>query len=218
MTNATLRIFSGLTLGVLSTASPASIVSFVSNEASLVGSSGVSFEGAVQWTPGSGSSGVLELTITNTTGGSVGGYLTGLAFNLGGHSASVALVSAGGLDFVGIADVNAEPFGHAFAAGAALGGNWQGGGRPQGGLASGQTGVFTFAVTGENVDLLESASIFEGPYDYDFVARFRGLADGGSSKVAGAITGVPEIPAPGSAALMAAGLGIAARRRRPALV
>lgn len=189
----------------------ASLANFASDTDSIVGTTGVSFVGTSNWTQTSAGEGLLQISITNTTGPSVGGNLTGFAFNFGGFDASIDLVGSDALGFVGITNVSAQPFGDDFAAGAAIGGNWLGGGRPQGGLAIGQTGVFTFAVTSGSAASFSSATPFDGPSEYDFVVRFRGLADGGSSKVAGVIT---SVPAPGSAALMAAALFVGVGRRR----
>ncbi len=211
-----LRIVAVLSVAAVPGLASASVVNFASNQSSLVGSSGVAFSGSAQWTATGANSGLLELTITNNSQAEIGGYLTGFAFNLGDWNANISLLSTNILDFVGVTNVSAEPFGSSYDAGAALGGSWVGGGRPQGGLAIGQTGMFSFGVTGPSSGLVSGTSIFEGPYDYDFVVRFRGLADGGSSKIAGAITSKPDVPAPGGAALMAAGLFVAGRRRRPA--
>lgn len=189
----------------------ASLVNFASDGGSIVGSTGVSFTGSSRWTATNDGYGVLEVSITNTTNPEVGGNLTGFAFNLGGFDASIDLVSSDALGFVGITNVSAQPFGDDFAAGAAIGGNWLGGGRPQGGLAIGQTGVFKFEVASGSVSSFSGATPFDGPDAYDFVVRFRGLADGGSSKVAGMIA---SVPAPGSAALMASALIVGVGRRR----
>lgn len=196
--------------GLVGSAS-ASLVNFASDGGSIVGSTGVSFTGSSRWTATNEGHGVLEISITNTTNPEVGGNLTGFAFNFGGFDASIDLVSSDALGFVGITHVSAQPFGDDFAAGAAIGGNWLGGGRPQGGLAIGQTGVFSFAVASASVSSFSGATPFDGPTEHDFVVRFRGLADGGSSKVAGVIT---SVPAPGAAALMGAALLVGRRRER----
>jgi len=200
-----------MTLMGLAGNASAGVANFASDAGSIVGSTGVSFSGSSTWIQSDAGHGVLEISITNTTSPTVGGYLTGFAFNLGGFDATVDLLSSDALGFVGVTRVSAQPFGDDFAAGAAIGGNWLGGGRPQGGLTIGQTGVFTFAVTSGAVSGFSSATPFDGPSEYDFVVRFRGLADGGSSKVAGVIT---SVPAPGSAALMAAALFVGVGRRR----
>lgn len=200
-----------MTLVGLAGNASASMANFASDPGSIVGSTGVSFTGSSTWTENDATHGVLEISITNTTSPTVGGYLTGFAFNLGGFDASIDLLSSDALGFVGVTNVSAQPFGDDFAAGAAIGGNWLGGGRPQGGLEIGQTGVFTFAITSGAASGFSGATPFDGPSAYDFVVRFRGLADGGSSKVAGVIT---SVPAPGSAALMAAALFVGVGRRR----
>ncbi len=188
----------------------ASVTHFASNADALEGTPGVAFLGTSNWSF-SGASGVLELSITNTTSPDIGGFLTGVAFNLGGASGNVELLSSSVPGFVGMKNVNAQPFGQSYAAGAAIGGNWTGGGRPQGGIAPGETGLFIFSIGGAGAASLSSGSFLTGPYEHDFVVRFRGLSDGGSSKVPAMVA---QIPAPGGAALMVAALAVGASRRR----
>ncbi|MBL0922167.1 MAG: hypothetical protein IBJ10_08580 [Phycisphaerales bacterium] len=209
-------IQSSLGLAAMCGAASASIASFQSDSASIVGSTGVSFSGSSSWTYSGGSNGLLQITLTNTTGSDVGGMLTGFAFDLGTFEGSAVLQSASVLNFVGITNVSAEPFGKGYDAGAAVGANWLGGGRPQGGLSSGQTGVFTFAVSSPSASQFSASTPFEGPRDFDFVVRFRGLNDGGSSKVVG--TALTAVPAPGGAALMGAAMLFASGRRREKMI
>jgi hypothetical protein len=112
--------------------------------------------------------------------------------------------------------VAANPYGQ-FDLGAALGGNWEGGGAPQGGIGVGASQTFVFNLTGANMASLTSGSFLTalssgaspGQGAQFFVARFRGLTDGGSDKV-------PAVPEPETYAIMLAGLGVLAfmARRR----
>jgi hypothetical protein len=94
-------------------------------------------------------------------------------------------------------------------AGAAIGGNWLGGGSPLAGIAIGTTTTFVFTMTGAAMDLaMLTAEDCVGGDGYAMAVRFRGGAGGWSDKVIGC-----ALPAPGAiAALAAAGL-VGTRRR-----
>lgn len=153
--------------------------------------------------------GLLTIAMTNTSEPANGGYITGFLFNIPGNDqlATASLESASypfqqafgsGLD--------AMPFG-TYDAGAALGGNFQGGGSPNDGIGVGETGEFLFAITANDANTFNAADFINGSTGDDLVLRFRGFVNGGSDKVIGTI-----IPAPGALALM--GLAFAADRRR----
>lgn len=153
------------------------------------------------------SSNTLTITLTNDASSAAGGKITGLVFNINGN-ASAMLASTTYAAFADLgANPSASPFG-TFDAGAAMGGSWSGGGSPAAGIAIGDTGVFTFNVTGAGAGSLTAASFIEGGNGSNFAVRFRGFANGGSDKTLGHV-----VPTPGSLALLGlAGLGL--RRRR----
>lgn len=167
---------------------------------------GANYAGSLNYTYGGGSSGSLIVSLTNTTPGGVGGFLTGFVFNINSTDAgaSAILTSTTNANFLNTGNEAAPPFGN-FDAGAALGADWTGGGSPTGGIAVGGSAMFTFAISALDANTLSAASFMTGPNNWNFLVRFRGLANGGSDKV-------PGVPAPGALALL--GLGAAAARRR----
>lgn len=167
---------------------------------------GATFSAQITYAHNGGSGGTVTFQITNQTPAQVGGFLTGFIFNIDSTDAlaSAALTSASNPFFLDTGPESGSPFGQ-FDAGAALGANWLGGGSPNNGLAVGQSGTFVFNVSASDAGALAAASFVNGPNDYNFVARFRGLNDGGSDKV----------PVPGPAGVGALALaGVAASRRR----
>lgn len=159
------------------------------------------------------SSGTLTVSLTNTSDPANGGFLTGFVFNFGSADpdASASLLSASH-PFQYISDAMAPPFG-TYDAGAALGGNWNGGGSPNAGIAVGETGTFQFSIDASDVGYLSAASFLGNPESPGFVVRFRGFDDGGSDKVPG--TPVTTIPAPAAMGLLMIA-GLVTRRRRHA--
>ncbi|TVQ63105.1 MAG: hypothetical protein EA379_04405 [Phycisphaerales bacterium] len=196
-------------------AASAGVIGFSQLGSAIDGDQGVAFTGTAGYTHTGGNAGSLVITLTNTTP-SVGGTITGLAFNSGVDGVSATLTSSTHAAFQGMTNVNTMPFGHSFLAGAALGGNWQGGGNPAGGIGVGDTGIFVFSVLSAQAESLQASNFFDGPAEQNFVIRFRGLDNGGSAKAPAMIT--PDIggtiPAPGAAAPLAALLLLGSRRRR----
>jgi hypothetical protein len=161
----------------------------------------------------------VDINLTNTSPAAHGGFLTGVVFNI----PDVALVTGatlvtsnanftllGGPSFSG--GVSASPFG-AFDIGAALGGDWLGGGSPTGGAAVGQSVDLKFTLTGSAAlgsltaaDFLNTASTAGGKDD--FAVRFKGFVPDGSDKVLGHEVPPPtgSVPEPGTLVLLAAGL------------
>lgn len=174
----------------------------------IVGDSAVSFTGTIDYTANSATNGTLAISLTNTSA-TVGGYITGFVFNAGGASVTTGLTSTNFAMFQNVANESASPFGPLFLGGAAIGANWLGGGNPSNGIGLGQTGSFVFSVNGAGAGSLTSGTFLTGPYDFNFIVRFRGTSGpDGSSKA-------PAMPAPGgAAALLGAAAMVGVRRRR----
>ncbi len=191
----------------------AAVLNFTSNPG-LEGNG--SYTGSMTWTYLGSGAGSLSISLTNTSPAANGGYLTGLAFNtVDGLTMGLTSGRAG---FSFVSPVAANPFDH-FDVGAALGGDWLGGGNPAGGIGVGVSDTFVFGVSGDDslLSSLSEVSFFDldASGRYRFAARFRGFANGGSDKVTADFTPVP-IPMP----LAVAGAGLLAvgfiRRRRAA--
>jgi hypothetical protein len=165
------------------------------------------FDGSIQYDHLGGDDGLLTIELTNTSDVDNGGFLTGFAFNTGDYTVALDLTSATH-PFDYISPVNGQPYGD-FAHGAALGGNWQGGGNPFNGIAVGDTGTFVFDLSSVDAGLIEALTFLSGANEYNFVVRFLGFEDGGSDKVPGG-----EIPAPGALAILGLAGLTAARRNR----
>lgn len=162
------------------------------------GSTGVSFSGMVTYDPLA----AYELTISlaNTTSAAIGGFLTGLAFDLP-DGTSIANYTSSHAGMTLQSDASVVPYGTRDYA-VALDGDWLGGGSPLGGVAAGTNGSWSFDLSNAPGSLTLA--------DLNMVGRFRGLANGDSDKV-------PAIPEPQTWAMMMAGialLGFMKRRRR----
>jgi hypothetical protein len=125
----------------------------------------------------------LDFLIRNTSSSSVGGFLTGIVFKeVAGTSYLSGSYSSSNSHFSLLTNASASPFG-SYPIGAALGGNWLGGGSPNNGLAAnGGTAdfKFTFSYTGTAPTETSWSNVLNGD---GFLARFKGLAGGGSNKV-----------------------------------
>jgi len=165
---------------------------------------------------------MLTVDLLNTTPAGVGGFLTGFLMNNPDETkitGITAYTTTTNFTQIGLSanGANGAPFGD-FDFGAALDANWEGGGAPSAGLAPGSVGSFTFVFSGANLGTLTDQSFVSalsvGPGGGQFfVARFRGLIDGGSDKVP-----AMAVPEPGTSAMLLAGLvamiGVGARRMR----
>lgn len=150
----------------------------------------------------------ITVSLTNTTAPRLGGYITGFAFNnpnspakgditgvtespSGYSTTNSAFRAIGSSEYANSVvtndGINAAPYG-TFDLGAALGGNWSGGGNPHSGIGVGNTASFIFQVAGTNLLNLTAQSIFEAmsatqggkhktktkSNPASFVVRFRG--------------------------------------------
>lgn len=172
---------------------------------------GATYSGSLEYNFISGTTGELKVSLTNDTPASIGGFLTGFLFRadtLTGTSLNSANPSA----FLSTGAESASPFGM-FDGGAALTGSFLGGGSPTDGLAVGESGMFVFSVTSATAATISAADFLGSLDNPGFLARFRGLADGGSDKVPGGGFLV-AVPLPGAGALAGAGLLVVGLRRR----
>jgi hypothetical protein len=181
-----------------------------------------SFDGTLEYDADPFSTvGMLEIMLTNTSAPDNGGYITGFLFNIASEEAVTAtLLSDPGSPYpfeqcLG-GGLNGQPFGNPYDAGAALDGTFLGGGDPTRGIAVGDSGTFAFRIESADAGSLTAMSFLEGgPYDFDFIVRFRGFDDGGSDKVPAVVVPLPVPLALGAIGLVGAMIG-AARWRRSA--
>lgn len=160
---------------------------------------------------GSGTSANVSVFLTNTTLLANGGFITGLAVNPDPGATGLVFNSCTNAAFIDCGSpVSAAPFGN-FVAGAALGGNWLGGGSPNAGIAVGAAATFNFTISGSAALLgaMTAEDVFDEENDRALVVRFRGGVGGWSDKVLGCAA-----PAPGAVALLGVAGMFGARRRR----
>jgi hypothetical protein len=198
-----------LTTGNQAHAGFISIQSDSSNSTEELGS----FTGSIDYTFNSGSTGTIVISLTNTSVAANAGLITGFVFNIDSTDAdATATLQTATHPFLDTQGGNAAPFGADFDAGAALGGNFLGGGSPQNGIAVGETGTFTFQLVADDASSLTAEDFINGPYAFDFIVRFKGFANGGSDKVPAMV-----VPEPSAVVLLGLGLlGVCRRRRRSA--
>ena len=191
-------------LGVSSPA-PADIIAIAGDTANSTEGLG-DFTGFLTYEFVLGDMGLLTVELTNLADLGNRGWITGIIFNFDTTDPNAsALFTKGTHPFLDAPGQNGNPFGNPFIGGAALAGNWIDGGIPEDGIAPSHTGIFDFEVTAKDAAALTASSFLEGPYEFNFIVRFRGFIDDNSDKV-------PAVPAPGALALL--GLGALAQRRR----
>jgi len=163
--------------------------------------------------------GMLWVSLANLSPLANGGTITGFVFNINGDaSASYVPILSDTFANLNGGSVNAAPFGE-FEHGAAIGGNFLGGGSTNSGIAVGDSRTFKFNVTGIDAGSLAAADFFSelstgtgAGADYQtFVVRLRGFEDDGSDKVPG--TMIPSPAAFGAGLSLLACLGLTRRRR-----
>lgn len=143
----------------------------------------------------------LTIDLTNNSNPSNGGYITGFlldlpsgaSFSSGWTSSNLTLLMPEDGSYAG------NPYGF-FDFGAALGGNFLGGGKPKIGIGVGQTEQFVFSdwigVAGLTTEDFVAKLDTEDPLDTNLLVRFRGFDDGGSDKVPGLLVPPPPIDEP----------------------
>jgi len=163
--------------------------------------------------------GTLTVELTNTSSRSNGGKITGFVFNINSTDSNTsAQLTSGTHNAFSQATGNGLRAGGSgfggnqrYDAGAAIGGRFNGGGSPRGGIAVGRTGSFTFTISGSDASTLSARDFIEGgPFDFDFAVRFRGFRDGRSDKVGGMVM----IPLPAPLGLALAGIPVLFLARR----
>lgn len=176
------------------------------------------FEGTIQYDTNNGVTGLLDIALKNLSSVANDGKITGFLFNINGNATAVyqptggsdAFSNATGLGLMG------SPFGN-FEFGAAIGGNFLGGGNPNPGIDPDDSRTFRFNVTGADVASLEAKNFFSelstgtgaGEGYERFVVRFRGFEDDGSDTVA-------AVPMPGALYMGLTLMGLMGVRRRRA--
>lgn len=145
------------------------------------------FGATIEYTANGGDLGTLTVSLYNASCPTKGGFLTGFLFNFvsSDPTAKATLQPGAAYPFLA-ASGNGMPFGQ-FKAGAALGGNFQGGGNPNNGIPPGATGIFIFTIQASDAATLSASHFVEGPNAYDFVVRFKGFTGGWSDKVPGVV-------------------------------
>ena len=180
---------------------------------------GATFEAVVEYNALSADTAQLAIQLTNATTPDIGGFLTGFGFIVptANPGLDIALSSATDPDLLLITDFSVANLG-TFDGGAALRADFNGGGKPSDGIAAGDTALFVFDITGFLAAGLDAQtySVIDFVNNGDaFVARFRGLEDGGSEKIVGTTEDpILKVPTPGTASLALAALGMTATRRR----
>lgn len=177
------------------------------------------FTGTVAYTFLGGSSGRLDVSLTNTTDASLGGYITAFMFRTQPSAGTVTSMLStwdNNLDTNIPAGTSGSPWNAtgSWIGGAGLTSSWLAGGSPEDGIGVGQTGNWSFAITSVNASMLTAVSFVANTINtdtYAFIVRMRGMtlpsgADG-SDKIP-----ARDLPAPGAAALIGLA-GILTRRR-----
>ncbi len=201
-----------------STAAQADSISIFSDESNSTSQLG-SFEGSISYEYDAGGDvGLLSISLTNTSDPDFGGYITGFLFNVAGEDPTpTATLTSGTYPFKTALGngLNGQPYGNPFDGGAALEGEFMGGGSPTDGIAVGDTGIFDLVINSADAAFLTAINFIEGGrYEFNFIVRFRGFNNGDSDKVPGAvIIPLPPAVAMGGFGLMAM-FGVRRIRRR----
>jgi hypothetical protein len=213
------RIVAIAAAAVVSSIAHAGLVTVYLSSASGVDSStvsyGAAYQGSMQWSYTSGSTATITVNLTNTS--SVTSYLAAFVVGMADAGFVVTQTSAP-TNFNQITGngLKAAPFGD-YDWGSGSTSSFNGGGSGNGGLAKGQSGTWTFSVSGAAASLaaVNSAAVFNGANEWDFVAHIKGITSGSSTvseKITSTLSGA-VLPAPAALGVLAIA-GIMPRRRR----
>jgi hypothetical protein len=182
------------------------------------------FTGSLTYNQGTAT---LAVTLTNTSDPSTGYFLTAFGFGNPGDKITGVTYSTTNSNFALIGGssfqdgIKTTPFGTADIGASATGGEWDGGGSPNGGLAVGQSATFTFKFTGTGVNSLTEKDFLnaltedpEGAGSVLLPVRFRGGQ--GSDKVGAVVIPEPASLVLGLSGLIPLGLVAVSRFRRRA--
>jgi hypothetical protein len=202
-----------LAAACIGAAAQAAIVPITSNSSLSTENLG-KFIGTLNYTFLGGTTGNLNVSLTNTTPSATGGYITAFMFRpppeLGAFTSVLTASDIASMSNIP-AGASGAPFPGSWLGGAGTGGSWLAGGSPTGAVAIGQTGNWSFTITGANASQLTSDSFVSGDKvsdPYAFIVRFRGMNNDGSDKVP-----ANQLPSPGAVALLGIS-GFLSRRRR----
>ena len=202
-----------LAAACIGAAAQAAIVPITSNSSLSTENLG-KFIGTLNYTFLGGTTGNLNVSLTNTTPVSTGGYITAFMFRpppaLGSFTSLLTASDYASMTNIA-AGASGAPFPGTWLGGAGTGGSWLAGGSPTGAVPVGATGHWSFTITGANASALTSDSFVSGGSvtdSYAFIVRFRGMDDGDSDKVP-----ANQLPSPGAVALLGLS-GLMMRRRR----
>lgn len=204
------------------TAAPAALADSVqiSGEGHGVPGGVTSFTGVLDYQADSlAEVGLLTIELTNTGDVDSPAFITGFLFNIGSNddSASATLLDSPppSHPFEQYSDpesLDGSPFGGPFDAGAGLAGSFPSDEDPTGGIAVGETGVFTFQINASDAGSLSAIDFIEGgDFDYNFIVRFIALT-GAYEPVPASVVPLPAPVTMGVAGL--AGVVLASRRNR----
>jgi hypothetical protein len=183
------------------------------------------FSGSFDYTPTSSTTGTVDIVLNNDS--LTAGFITAFLFNIPtGADVTTSVLTTSDNDFLpgllAVDGLGGSPFGQFDIGAASGGGDFQGGGAPQLGIAQFGSATFSFALTGTGLgaltaqDFLSTLSVPPGVGTegvQSFVVRFRGFPDNGSDKVPNQGEN-PPVPEPGTLSLLGLGLASLAARQR----
>jgi len=153
---------------------------------------------------------ILTITLTNTSPVANGGFITADAFNLAANTTITNFMTTNANFSVMQGTISASPFPDSNTL-ISTGGDFEGGGSPNSGIAAGSSATFTLTLGGSGAALNTELAIFNSE-----AIRFRGFLDDSSDKDLVTQTPTPEpVPEPATMFLLGTGIaGVAAKVRK----